>query len=743
MPLWTKSRPPDWARDAIATEFGWCDPVTNEVLVSISDLIGAAVASVNEVYQTRNIRQPFYTDSTGNFYDVGSEVPYKLGDTITFNVKYSEPVTITGFPHLTIHFNTQARNITYADGSAHANGILTFPYVVQAGDDCTYGEVHAVSAIELNSGTIKETHGTVTSCSIGGTNTGYTVAPTITFSGGGATVQARASCTINSGSINTVTIINPGVGYTSTPSVAVSAGNAALTAVVTYQDASRVIAAAQMDQLKLISVDSTVPTASSAAPQHDGASGDSIVTDDIITLAVSTSSPVTVVGVPTVALTVGVETRSLVYDPLDPDGTDTLLIFHYTVVSADLAYAGEVDVASVIVCGSGVTIKDSYGNPMNLAISPDSTSTWEVNSVGEFDTVTIASNAHGTQPVTADVITVSVATTKNAVVVGIPTLILNINGTLRTASYSAGVSTATSLKFLYTVVGEDVATATQFHVDTPVVLGTGKTIKDAAGVSFSPLSFTPPTTTAWAVNDVGAFGAVTIASSAHATQPVTDDVLTISVATTKPVVVTGNPTLPLTFNVTGRVATYNAGVSTSTSMKFLYYTVVAGDVAIATQFVVGSLVTLAGGTIKDSGTVNFSPLSFTPPTTTAWAVNDVGAFGAVTCVSSAHGTQPVTDDVLTISVATTKPVVVTGNPTLELNFNSSIKTATYNAGASSSISMKFLYTVVAGDGATAGQFHIDTPVILPTGADTIKDSGTVNFSPLSFIPTDVSGWTVN
>jgi hypothetical protein len=52
---------------------------------------------------------------------------------------------------------------------------------------------------------------------------GYTSAPAITISGGGASVQATATCTIDSGAVNTVTVTSPGVGYTSAPTVTVAA----------------------------------------------------------------------------------------------------------------------------------------------------------------------------------------------------------------------------------------------------------------------------------------------------------------------------------------------------------------------------------------------------------------------------------------------------------------------------------------------------------------------------------------
>ena len=66
---------------------------------------------------------------------------------------------------------------------------------------------------------------TVSAITITNSGSGYATAPTITFSGGGATSQATASCTINTttGAIATVTIISPGYGYTSTPTITLSA----------------------------------------------------------------------------------------------------------------------------------------------------------------------------------------------------------------------------------------------------------------------------------------------------------------------------------------------------------------------------------------------------------------------------------------------------------------------------------------------------------------------------------------
>ena len=76
---------------------------------------------------------------------------------------------------------------------------------------------------------------TVQSIIITNAGSGYTTAPYITFSGGGAITQAQGSCTIVNGGIATVTVTSPGYGYTSIPTITLSQvlGGATLTPVLT------------------------------------------------------------------------------------------------------------------------------------------------------------------------------------------------------------------------------------------------------------------------------------------------------------------------------------------------------------------------------------------------------------------------------------------------------------------------------------------------------------------------------
>ena len=74
---------------------------------------------------------------------------------------------------------------------------------------------------------------TVSSITITNAGSGYTSAPTLTFSGGTPTVPAIATCTVKNGAIETVTVVSPGYGYQSQPTITLSYGNAVLTPVLT------------------------------------------------------------------------------------------------------------------------------------------------------------------------------------------------------------------------------------------------------------------------------------------------------------------------------------------------------------------------------------------------------------------------------------------------------------------------------------------------------------------------------
>lgn len=140
--------------------------VENGALASSFNLIDLSItgASTTPVQDTTAPTVSGVTSSTAN----GA---YKVGDTVSVQVNFSEAVTVTGTPQLTLETGTTDRTINYASGSGTSS--LTFTYTVQAGDTTADLDYTTTTALALNSGTIKDAAGnnaTLTLASPGGAN---------------------------------------------------------------------------------------------------------------------------------------------------------------------------------------------------------------------------------------------------------------------------------------------------------------------------------------------------------------------------------------------------------------------------------------------------------------------------------------------------------------------------------------------------------------------------------------------
>ncbi|MGB0891350.1 MAG: hypothetical protein ACPGUU_03285, partial [Flavobacteriaceae bacterium] len=79
---------------------------------------------------------------------------YKAGDFIEIIATFSENVTVTGTPQLTLETGTTDRTINYVSGSGTT--FLIFYYTVQAGDVSADLDYVATNSLSLNSGTIRD-----------------------------------------------------------------------------------------------------------------------------------------------------------------------------------------------------------------------------------------------------------------------------------------------------------------------------------------------------------------------------------------------------------------------------------------------------------------------------------------------------------------------------------------------------------------------------------------------------------
>jgi len=96
---------------------------------------------------------------------------YKVGDAISIQVTFSESVTVSGTPQLTLETGGTDAVVDYASGSGGA--ALTFTYTVGSGHTASDLDYASTSALALNGGTIQDAAGnaaTLTLASPGASN---------------------------------------------------------------------------------------------------------------------------------------------------------------------------------------------------------------------------------------------------------------------------------------------------------------------------------------------------------------------------------------------------------------------------------------------------------------------------------------------------------------------------------------------------------------------------------------------
>ncbi len=173
---------------------------TNPFSVSIGDINGDGkpdLATANRNGSSASIllnTTPKVTAVTATNVD-GS---YGVGSTIGITVTFDGTVNVTGTPQLQLETGTTDQFATYASGSG--SNVLTFNYVVQAGDTSLDLEYLSTTALALNGGTIQDNLATnadltlpalATANSLGGSKAivivSDTVAPTVTLASPSAT----------------------------------------------------------------------------------------------------------------------------------------------------------------------------------------------------------------------------------------------------------------------------------------------------------------------------------------------------------------------------------------------------------------------------------------------------------------------------------------------------------------------------------------------------------------------------
>ena len=447
-------------------------------------------------------------------------------------VTFSEAVTVTGTPQLTLTTGTPATTaVNYTSGSS--TSVLTFNYTVAAGNTSPDLDYAATTSLALNGGTIQDAatnNATLTLASPGAAGSlgaskaliidttapavtgvssslvdgsykaGQVIPVTVTFSEA-VTVTGTPKLTLStgtpvttavnytSGSGTTVLTFNYTVGagdnsadldYSATNSLALSGGTikdaATNNATLTLASPG---AAGSLGASKALIIDTAAPTVTGVtSPLVNG----SYKAGQLIPVTVTFSEAVTVTGTPTLTLSTGTPATTPV-NYTSGSGT-AVLTFNYTVAasntSPDLNYA----LTTSLALGAG-TIQDAAMNNATLTLPALAA----VNSLGGSKALIIDTTTPAVTGVTSAkpngsytagaLISVTVTFSEAVTVTGTPQLTLS-TGTPATTpvNYTSGSGT-TVLTFNYTVAAGNTSPDLDYAATTSLALGAG-TIQDAA-----------------------------------------------------------------------------------------------------------------------------------------------------------------------------------------------------------------------------------------------------------------------
>lgn len=595
---------------------------------------------------------------------------YSSGNNLIIQVVFSENVNVTGTPQLTLETGASDAIVSYLSGSG--TNTLSFNYMIAAGENATDLDYVNTSSLNLNGGTITD---------LAGNNA-------------------------------TITLFTPGTAHS-------------------------------LGSNKDIAVDTTAPTVSNVtATNADGSYG----AGSVISVQAVFSENVYVTGTPQMTLETG--TVNAVVNYVSGAGSSTLL-FQYTVgsghTSSDLDYA-----AANSLSLNGGTIKDLAGNPANLVlVSPGAQYSLGYNKAIVIDGVAPAvtnitsSTGDGYYNV-PDIISIQIVFSENVNVTGTPQLTLETGAGDAVVNYSSGDGTNT-LTFNYTVASGQNSTDLDYVNASSLSLNSG-TIKDVLNNNANNANitlFAPGTGSAGSgslgvnrnlvIDTVNPTVSSVTAVNADATYGV-GSVISVQVAFSENVYVTGAPQLTLETGASDAVASYVSGSGTGTLL--FQFTVASGHVSSDLDYATAGSLSLNGGSILDQSNNSATLTLPAPGAQYSLGYNKAividGLIPTITNVSSstADGYYKNGNTIL-IDISFSKIVNVTGLPYLSLNTGGAGANAIYLSG-SATATLTFQYTVSTGENSTDLDY-IDTSSLKLNGGtikdDTSNDANITLFAP--------------
>jgi hypothetical protein len=650
---------------------------------------------------------------------------YNAGDTVDVTVTFSESVTVTGTPQITLETGATDDVVNYTSGSPGT--VLTFTYTIGAGDTSADLDYVGTTSLVLNGGTINGAGGaaTLTLATPGAANSlGANKAIVVDTTADAAPGTPDMTAGTDSGSSNSDNITSD-----TTPTFDVSCVTGStvnLIGSVTGALGSAVCAGSTAAITATAMVSENV-----SATQTDPAGNVSVASGTLaITIDTSTAAP----GTPD--LESSSDTGNSSTDNTTSDTTPDLTSSCETGATVNFYRGGVTLIGTGTCAGSTVTVTsaaiaegsytitaeqtDVAGNASiasaGLSITIDTTN----GSVSSVNSVTAAGSYKA-----ADAISIQVNFSEAVFVTGTPQLTLETGTGDAIVNYTSGTGTST-LNFNYTISsGEN--SADLDYVSTAALSLNGGTITDDAGNTTTLTLATPG-----AANSLGANEALVVDTTVPTVSGVTastgngsynaGDVINVQVNFSENVTVTGTPQLTLETGAGDQVVNYSSGTSTSTLV--FQYTVQSGDTSADLDYVSTAALSLNGGTILD-GALNPATLTLANPGT----ANSLGANKAL-IIDTTNPT--VTDvsastvngyynaaDVVNIEIYFDENVTVTGTPTLELETGTTDQFATYSSGTGTG-TLVFQYTVQAGDTSADLDYKATNSLALSGG--TINDA---------------------
>jgi hypothetical protein len=671
---------------------------------------------------------------------------YKAGELISIQVTFSEPVTVSGTPQLTLETGATDAIVNYVSGTGATT--LNFSYTVSAGHSSVDLDYTTTAALSLNGGSITDLAGNaavLTLASPGAANS-LGANEAIVIDTTAPSVTTVSSSTSNGSyragqSINVQVTFSESVTVTGNPEITLETGSS--DAVVSYTSGTgsanlsftyTIQAGHTSSDLDYISTGALTGTITDAAGNTSvltlpspggvgslGANKAFIVdtTSPTSTLSTGLSSPTSTYPIP-VTITF-------------PESVTGLALADFTVTNGcvtNLAGSGASYTVSLHpTSNSTVTLSlpanrvtDTAGNA-NTAATPLSISFYT-----DAPRVTsVSSTSLNTSYKAGQLISIQVDFSHAVTVTGTPRLTLETGTSDAVVNYSSG-SGSSSLTFNYTVAAGHTSSDLDYQSVAPLSLNGGSIVDTATSTYNAAFIFAcPGTTGSLASNEAIVVDTTkpTVSSVSSATANGSYKAGTsigVTVTFSEAVYVTGSPQITLETGLIDGIASYVSG--SGTSALVFSYTVQSGHNSSDLDYASTTALSVNGGSIKD-----FAGNDATVTLATPGAANSLGSAKAIivdtvaptvsnVTASNANGSYTV-GTTINPHVVFSEAVIVTGAPELALDVSARTAGATYTSG-SSSTTLVFSYSIQSGD--TSSDLAYTSTSALSTNGGAIRDA---------------------